>query len=111
MQVSDCDACQRNKAIGPGCGKLLKRDAQLLPWNKVAADLIRPWKISTDGQELEFKALTCIDPITNLVELAGTQNKTAAHVGMIFENNWLSRCPRPMRCIHDNGGKFVGANF
>jgi hypothetical protein len=89
QQVANCNACQRNKAIdGPGHGELSERDAQLLPWNEVAVDLIGPWKISTDGQELEFNALTCIDPVTDLVELTRTQNKTAAYaVGMIFENN------------------------
>jgi hypothetical protein len=110
QRVANCDACQRNKAMGPGHGKLPERDAQLLPWNEVAVDLIRPWKISVDGQELEFNALTCIDPITDLVELTRMQRKTAAHVGMIFENTWLSRCPRPMRCVQDNGGEFLGAD-
>jgi hypothetical protein len=64
-----------------------------------------------DRQQLEFNALTCVDPVTNLVELTRMQNKTAAHLGMIFENNWLSRHPRPMRCVHDNGGEFIGADF
>jgi hypothetical protein len=73
--------------------------------------LIGPWKISTDRQELEFNVLTCIDPVTDLVELARMQNKTAAHVGMIFENTWLSACPRPMRWVHNNEGEFTGANF
>jgi hypothetical protein len=111
QRVANCDACQRNEAIGPGCGELPERDAQLLPWNEVAVDLIGPWKISMNGQELEFNALTCIDPVTDLVELTRMQEKTAAHVGMMFENNWLARHPRPMRCVHDNGGEFIGANF
>ena len=28
-----------------------------------------------------------------------------------FENCWLSRYPRPLRCIHDNGGEFIGWEF
>jgi hypothetical protein len=55
-------------------------------------------------------ALTCIDPVINLVELTRTQNKTAAHVRTMFKNNWLSRHPRPTRCVHNNGGEFVGAD-
>jgi hypothetical protein len=70
----------RCDAIGPGCGKLPGCDAQLLPWNEVAADLIGSWKISTDGRELEFKALTCIDPVPDLVKLTRMQNKTAANL-------------------------------
>ena len=30
---------------------------------------------------------------------------------MIFENNWLARYPKPDRCVHDNGGEFIGADF
>jgi hypothetical protein len=50
QRVASCHACQHNKAIGPGHGELPERDAQLLPWNEVAVDLIRPWRISKDGQ-------------------------------------------------------------
>ena len=28
-----------------------------------------------------------------------------------FENLWLARYPRPIRCIHDNGGEFIGEPF
>ena len=30
---------------------------------------------------------------------------------MRFENEWLARYPRPLRCIHDNGGEFTGYEF
>ena len=32
-------------------------------------------------------------------------------MGTIFANTWVARYPRPLRCIHDNGGKFLGAAF
>eukprot|EP00978_Attheya_sp_CCMP212_P027179 scaffold90819_cov35-Attheya_sp.AAC.1 len=59
----------------------------MAPWREVAVDLIGPWKVklgnvpNEDGQEsyVEFNALTCIDPVTNLVELIRINNKTAAH--------------------------------
>jgi hypothetical protein len=57
-------------ATGPGHGKMPEHDAQLLlPWNEVAVDLIGPWTIGFDGHKLGFDALTCIDPVTDLVEL------------------------------------------
>ena len=34
-----------------------------------------------------------------------------AHVAEQFENCWLSRYPRPNRCIHDNGTELVGSDF
>ena len=36
------------------------------------------------------------------------KSKTVANA---FEDNWLSRYPSPMRCIHDNGNKFLGPEF
>jgi transposase InsO family protein len=55
--------------------------------------------------------LTCIDPVSNLVEIPRIHNKTAAHIGTIFENSWVARSPRPLRCIHDNGGEVLGIDF
>jgi hypothetical protein len=106
-----CAVCQMNKAIGIGFGELPPRIAPLLPWNEVAIDLIGPWRMNVQGVEVEFNALTCIDPVTNLVELIVIHNKTAKHVAQQFENCWLSRYPRPNRCIHDNGGEFIGQEF
>jgi transposase InsO family protein len=116
---STCDACQRYKINNRGYGHLPPRDADMAPWREVAVDLIGPWKVklgnlpNEDGQEsyVEFNALTCIDPVTNLVELIRINNKTAAHIGAKFEQGWLSRYPRPLRCIHDNGGEFTGEQF
>ena len=85
--------------------------AQLLPWIEVAIDLIGPSHIEVNGQKIEFNALTCIHPVTNLVEIICIDNKTAAHVAQLFENCWVSRYPRPNSCIHDNGGEFIGEEF
>jgi len=110
--VSTCDTCQRYKATGPAYGELPPREAPIAPWNEVAVDLIGPWKIPMpNGNELSFCALTCIDPVTNLTELKRINNGTSEHITMLFENEWLSRYPRPARCIHDNGGEFTGWPF
>lgn len=106
-----CDACQRNKALGAGCGELPGREAPLAPFDEVAVDLIGPWKIEVQGVEVEFKALTSVDTVTNLTELICIENKSAAHISQQFQNSWLSRYPRPNRCVHDNGGEFTGWEF
>ena len=82
-----------------------------MPWDAVAVDLIGPWTIKIDEQDIEFNALTCIDPVTNLVEMIRLERKTASHVSQQFANVWLSRYPRPNKCIHDNGGEFIGWEF
>ena len=74
-------------------------------------DLIGPWKIKINGIKIVFNALTCIDPMINLAELSSIENKTAEHVANTFQNLWLARYPKPMKCIHNNGGEFKGQEF
>ena len=83
----------------------------MTPWSEVMVDLIGPWKIKVNNEDIYFSALTCIDPVTNLVEIIRIENKTADHVSRKFEECWLNRYPRPNRCIHDNGGEFIGWEF
>ncbi len=35
----------------------------------------------------------CIDPVTYLTKLVCINNKSAAHIGMRFENEWLAHYP------------------
>ena len=61
---------------------------------------------------LRFEALTCIDPVTNLVEISrfpGPETSDTARA--LFENHWLARYPRPLRIVHDNGPEFTGHDF
>jgi hypothetical protein len=59
----------------------------------------------------KFNALTVIDTVSNLVELVRIDKKTSAHVARKYAHVWLSRYPWPARCVHDNGGEFVGPEF
>ena len=106
-----CEHCLRHKLPGKGYGLLPERDLRMAPWEEVAIDLIGPWKIKVRGKVVEFNALTCIDTASNLVELIRIDNKTAAHIKSKFVQSWLSRYPRPIRCVHDKGGEFIGQEF
>ena len=106
-----CETCKKYKLDGRGYGLLNERDVNVAPWDEVAIDLIGPWTIEINNQKYEFNALTCIDPVSNLVELIRIDNKTAKHVRRKFEQAWLARYPLPKRCIHDNGGEFTGYEF
>eukprot|EP00804_Cyclotella_cryptica_P009094 CCRYP_003175-RE/>CCRYP_003175-RE protein AED:0.36 eAED:0.36 QI:0/0/0/1/0/0/2/0/344 len=44
-------------------------------------------------------------------ELIRVDNKTSAHVHDKFTQCWLCRYPRPVRCVHDKGGEFIGSAF
>jgi transposase InsO family protein len=109
--VSVCDTCQRHKNVLRGHGHTAAREAGTVPWRQVAVDLIGPWELDIGGNTVSFSALTVIDMVTNLVEVIRIDNKTSAHVARQFENTWLSRYPRPLQCIHDQGGEFTGYAF
>ncbi len=51
------------------------------------------------------------DTTSMLLEIKHIENKTSAHITMLFENKWLSHYPRPLRVVHDPGGEFVGPEF
>ncbi len=84
---------------------------QIATWEEVAIDLIGPWKVKFNGRQVEFNALTCIDTALNLVKLIRVDNKTAKHIRDKFTQSWLCRYPRPVRCLHDKGGEYIGQNF
>ena len=109
--VKTCDACQRYKSPGIPRGELPAKGLTAQPWDEVAVDLIGPWTITVHGHDLEFLALTCIDPVTTLSEIVRIDDKSSAHVAMKFENQWLARYPRPVRCIHDQGNEFTANPF
>eukprot|EP00957_Ditylum_brightwellii_P023145 1746327-Ditylum_brightwellii.AAC.1 len=69
-----------------GDGELPNQVALLIPWSKVTVNLIGPWKIIIGNKEVKFNALTCIDPVTNLVEMICIKNKTAEYVTQQFKN-------------------------
>ena len=109
--VQRCSVCQQHKLPGIGYGQLPERDAKVQPFHEVAVDLIGPWKVTIGGQDHVFRALTSIDPVSNLAEIARIDRPTSEHVAWKFEQSWLSRYPRPSRCIHDQGGEFTGDPF
>jgi hypothetical protein len=109
--VGRCDACQCYKVQGPGYGELPPCEANIAPWDEVVVDCISPWKIEVNGQMIECNALTCVDPVTCFPEASHINSRTSSHTSMKFENEWISRYPRPLRCIHDAGGEFTAEAF
>ena len=75
-------------------------------------DLIVPWTVHIEyGEYIEFRALTCIDTVTNLMESTRIRNKTSEHMSDQFANCWLEKYPKPVNCIYDNGDEFIGKAF
>ena len=90
-----CAVCQLCKLPGPGYGHLPPREAGLVPWEEIAVDLIGPWTIHVGNMELKFQALTCIDTVTNLVELVRIDDKQGDTVATKFDHTWLACYPWP----------------
>ena len=110
-RIGRCRPCMRQKNIGPGYGHIPERGDYPHPFEEVAVDLLGPWKIKVGGRTIELRALSCTDTGSNLTELPRIDSKTSEHITLKFENEWLSRYPRPFGVIHDNGGEFIGAAF
>ena len=106
-----CDICQRIKGPFPKLGQLPMKQPEMNPWEEVQVDLIGPWVFKFGKWEVSVNAITAIDPFIGICEIARLKNKTCAHVATKFYQIWLSRYPRPLRCIHDNGGEFIGQEF
>jgi hypothetical protein len=90
-----CKDCQKHKLAGHGYGLLPEQEVWIAPWKEVAINLIGPWKVKVNGQQVEFNALTCIDTALNLVKLIRVDNKTAEHKRDKFTQSWLCGYPRP----------------
>ncbi len=84
---------------------------RIAPWEEVAINLISPWKVKVNGQQVEFNALTCIDMASNLVKLVCVDKKTVEHIRDKSTQSWLCQYPLPVQCLHDKGGEFIGQNF
>ncbi|KAG7372183.1 integrase core domain containing protein [Nitzschia inconspicua] len=98
--------CQKNKRGWKTYGQLAPREAVLLPWQEIHCDSIGPWKIDLRARNIEFKAMTIIDPATNLIEIQPLLNGIAIEAADVVEDTWIARYPRPVRCITDNGPEF-----
>jgi len=109
--IRTCETCRKHKLSGSGFGELAERDVNTIPWQEVHIDLIGPWNVRVNDIDVQFNALTVINPATNLVELIRIEQKTADHVAQKFANCWLSRYPWPEVCVYDNGGEFIGVQF
>ncbi len=74
-------------------------------------DLIGPWTIQVRGNPYEFKALTVIDTVLNLVKLIRIDDKRSKTVARNFAQYWLTHYPWLQRCVHDPGKEFTGPEF
>ena len=110
--IGNCEHCKRFKSLGPDYGELPAKNETAKPFEETAIDLMGPWKIPVNNVgNIVVHAQTMIDIASTLVEIKRIENKTSLHCATIFENEWLSRYPRPLRVLHDPGTEYTGAAF
>ncbi len=80
-------------------------------WEEVAIYLIGWWEVKVNGRTVEFNALTCLDNAFNLAKLIRIDNKTDTHIHDKFMQCWLCHYSKPICCVHDKAGKFIGIPF
>jgi transposase InsO family protein len=56
-------------------------------------------------------ALTIIDIQTCFMEIVALPDSESATVAAAFDQHWLCRYPRPIKCIINNGSEFTGIEF
>ena len=101
-----CPQCQVQKKQRKKYGHLPAKEAEVTPWRRVNVDLIGPYTVTTPTTTHTLRALTMIDPATGWFEVTPIPNKEAATVMEAFNNEWLSRYPRPQYIGFDNGSEF-----
>ena len=108
QQLSTCQTCMEMKKNAPKYGLLAPRDVPGIPWSEAHVDLIGPWEFKNNGLKMSLRAMTIIDPVTNLVEIVRVTSTKSAENTRVFKNTWLARYPRPERVVTDNGPEFTG---
>ena len=104
-----CHECQVYKARSNKYGHLPVRDVEDDPWQVVCVDLVGPYEaITKDGATHTRHAMTMVDPATGWFEIVEIPDKRAVTTATLFDRTWLSRYPRPLKVIFDNGNEFLG---
>ena len=104
-----CSICQQNEWWGKGCGHLPQRMAlNAIGWGSHWFD----WSLDLQIQqmEVEFVALTCIDLLTNMLELIQIWYKNSSPLGPTT-CKLLAVQMLGTTNAQDNGGEFMGVTL
>ena len=67
--------------------------------------------VDSTGKTYTLNDMTMADPASGWFEIVEVPNKGAETTSLLLDLIWLSRYPRPMQCIFDNGSEFLGKEF
>jgi len=127
--TKSCKACQVNKRRTRKYGHLPSKIVISTPWEALCVDLTGPFTLKgKDGSEIDFMALTMIDPASSWFEIVElplvtrltttmVNGKAKASEELIFDKSsnqiarlvnkiWLCRYPGCRHLIYNNGSEF-----
>ena len=82
-----------NKKDAPKHTALAPHDIPGIQWLKAHINLIGPWEHESNGPKMKVCAVTFVDPVTNLVEIACFTLTKSGKNASAFKNTWLSQHP------------------
>jgi len=103
--------CQKFKRNRHRYGHLPPIDPVLKPWDTVAVDLSGPYRAEFKNCTLSLLVLTIIDLATRWIEIVRVPDKRSETIALAFDRTWMSRYPRPVNIIYDQGSEFIGSEF
>ena len=63
------------------------------------------------GKNLNLKAVTMIYPVTGWFKITQYSNMRAISTVNLVETTWMSRYPRPMEIMYEEGKECIGHEF
>ena len=104
--IEACETCAKTKQGTRVYSETGPRDATAMPWQEIQCDTIGPWNVELRARTLTFHAMTMVDTCTNLVEIKHTFSTSAKEGAPAVEVGWLSRYPRPVKIVTNQGPEF-----
>jgi hypothetical protein len=69
-------------------------------------DLVGPYTMGKDSDEVKLHCLTMIDPATGWFEIVEIPNRHADYISNFLERTWLTCYPWPTQVVLDRGSEF-----
>ena len=94
-------------------GKSPDKEAEEILWNKLCVDIISPYVIRRNLQRenLNLKSVTTIDPVIGWSKITQYYFKRVISSVNLVETTWLTRYPRKMKIMYDQGSESIGHEF
>jgi hypothetical protein len=127
--TKSCRSCQVNKRRSQKYGHIPPKTVYTIPWECLCVNLIGPYTLKgKDGSQIDFMALTMIDPTSSWFKIAelpvieqihqqtvnGKElliadeifDKTSERIAKLVSKIWLCRYPRYHHLIYNNRSEF-----